>query len=466
MAIEQFQPCLNSQRGAALLILLLLAIVAVTTFYLSSLNTQRLRNDKVYSTQEALFEAKTALIGHALTSQQGSPGRYGLLPCPDKGVSVAEGAEQGDCGNNNGSQLGRFPWRSLETPALRDGEGECLWYVVSNDYKKSNESAMLNGDTPGSIQLLGNDGITVLQGATLAEQPIAAIIAPGKAIATQDRENDNSSPGVRECGGNYDPTNYLEDVEDIEDVDNAADETPPGSPHKLALGKYGSATLNDIILPLFRHEIFGMIVESQAFRNDVRLLIEGLGECLIEYSENNGGPLPNAAPVELGNYGNESDYQMQADTYFGRFPYFDELDTCLDSPAREMRNNWKDHIFYVTEKEAITNPSSLVCGGSQCFSVNGGARDYAAIVFFAGEPLAELDPPQQRVTTGDEAKADLYNYLEGSNFSNYEDGDYTDTDFVLQSPSTDPFNDELLCLRFDAGALPGPLQVDNDCDGT
>jgi hypothetical protein len=98
---------------------------------------------------KALARAKAALIGFAATyaddpDHKGQP--QGYLPCPDvDGDGSAE-----TCSSRGKTVLGRFPWRTLGLPPLRDGSGECLWYVVSGTYK-DNPKGILTSDTDGQL---------------------------------------------------------------------------------------------------------------------------------------------------------------------------------------------------------------------------------------------------------------------------------------------------------------------------
>ena len=72
------------QRGAVLMVMLVILIVGGSALLLNSLNgtTPRLARDKV--TADALAQAKEALIGFAVTYGNTYVGNvHGYLPCPD-----------------------------------------------------------------------------------------------------------------------------------------------------------------------------------------------------------------------------------------------------------------------------------------------------------------------------------------------------------------------------------------------
>jgi len=206
------------QKGAALLVLLL-AVITVSAFYLSSKMNTRATNQLASDMQtlKSLATAKQALIGFVVQRFEESSGNLGFLPCPDAELGNPEGsADAGDCEVRDVSVIGRFPWRTVGVGPLRDSTGECLWYAVAGAYKNSAgaKTLMLNDDTLGAFDLYT---VTAPHGGgaevfiPVADEPenrfVAVIIAPGREVAAQDRATLNAAV----CGGNYDVTNYLED---------------------------------------------------------------------------------------------------------------------------------------------------------------------------------------------------------------------------------------------------------------
>lgn len=229
---------LERQRGQALLVLLImLSLGAGAAFYFFlSPNTASIEKDKV--TAAALAQAKTALIGYALGVNLAGVARLGDLPCPDTDNSGQSGTSCGNAAGTTGqtSRIGRLPWRSLGLPDLRDGDGERLWYAVSNNFKYNtrttctlpSDAGCLNSDTRGTITVRNNTGITIHDGSNPdAHTPsgvIAVIIAPGGvlqrqgAAAAQDRScNGGSCSAVDVCTSSpltntakCNPVNYLD----------------------------------------------------------------------------------------------------------------------------------------------------------------------------------------------------------------------------------------------------------------
>jgi len=186
-------------------------------------------------TVKALAQAKAALIGFAATyaddpDHKGQP--QGYLPCPD---IDGDGSSDAACSNRDKTVLGRFPWRTLGLPPLRDGSGECLWYVVSGTYKDAPKN-ILTSDTDGQLvvenlqtainpnlnpPLAGPQNLEIIDDGAFPDgrkkcqfkrgvesagvmpdtrtQAIAIIFAPGQPIGSQSRVGGTSAQRT-ECG--------------------------------------------------------------------------------------------------------------------------------------------------------------------------------------------------------------------------------------------------------------------------
>lgn len=170
----------HSQRGAALMMLVLLVSVGALAVFVSGLNraTHQLERDRI--TNEALARAKEALIGRALTDDN----RPGSLPCPD---TDNDGVAESACSS---SLMGRFPWKTLKTGDLRDGSGERLWYELSANFRDQVSSEPLNSNTSGTLD---SGGVA------------AKIYSPGPMISTQDRSPANVNV----------VSNYIEGMNDL-----------------------------------------------------------------------------------------------------------------------------------------------------------------------------------------------------------------------------------------------------------
>ena len=164
------------QQGQVILVtLLLLGIVASISLFSLIRPRDPALQDGV-RTEQALAQAKQALINYA--SGRATTNRPGELPCPDRNNN---GSAEANC-NTVANRIGRFPWSTLGVADLRDGSGERLWYALSNNFKNSTAVTPLNSNTPGQLTVTG---------ISPASGVIAIVFAPGPALAGQTRSAAN-----------------------------------------------------------------------------------------------------------------------------------------------------------------------------------------------------------------------------------------------------------------------------------
>lgn len=233
------------QQGAALLIFLILLVTAALTYVVTSLTPEAVEAQRSRKTQEALAQAREALIGYALKyrDEEAAQGRmdrmYGYLPLPDLGSSRNQNSDPNckDASNNplegcdantpagiaydaNGilpTVVGRLPWRTLGIAPLRDGSGECLWLIVSSLHGRKQRSTPppvlppMNWDTLGQLDIVVANGTAALLStlATAHDRPVAIVFAPGPPLPGQDRSR-STTDDVSQCGGNYNAASYLD----------------------------------------------------------------------------------------------------------------------------------------------------------------------------------------------------------------------------------------------------------------
>ena len=158
------------------MVMLVILVMGVATFLVSSLSRSALRIERDQKTAEALAQAKQALIGRAV-SDNTVPGR---LPCPEDTSLIGtpnEGQALGSCSNTL-PVIGRLPWRTLGLGDIRDGNGDKLWYVLSAGFRNS----PINSDTPAQLTV---DGIP--------NSAVAIIFSVGPPINGQSRPIPTSS---------------------------------------------------------------------------------------------------------------------------------------------------------------------------------------------------------------------------------------------------------------------------------
>lgn len=439
--------------------MLILAVLAVgaAALLVSALGSAALQVERDKKTADALAQAKEALLGYAITYGDSHAGEvHGYLPCPDMDGNQTgnpEGSSELSCGNKNVSVMGRLPWRTLDLPVLRDGSGECLWYIVSGTYKNNPKTDLMNWDNKG---LLG-----VSNAAGGGVQDIAAVIfAPGAVLGSQNRMPSGHAPA---CGGNYSAANYL-------DSDGTHNNSAVATAANAISNFFSSASaqINDQIIFITRNDIFNALARRTDFMPTLTAMTQKTAECLAYFGTRNGAggagnrSLPWPAPLFLADYGVNGNYNDAANLYAGRVPYRVNdakaatgnimggvnLLTASNCPPGWANiypwwDNWKDHLFYAIGREfKPVNHATTPCG--TCLQVNGKGQ-YAAVLMFAGKPLAT----QSRADKGM-----LGSYLEGRNYGNYPNpagnGNYE------VSVASDTFNDILFCIDQNLSVLPCP----------
>ena len=267
----------TKQKGAALIIFAVIFALAATAFLISQLDASGVKIERDKKTSLALAEAKVALIGSIVGTNNIAEPTY--LPNPDLKLSpvIPEGSESGDLGASDISLIGKFPWYSLGVSPLRDGWNECLWYVVSGRFKKSPHSSVFNWDTQGQITVVNENGNTV------ASNLAALIISPGAILAGQDRK---LAPDTPQCGGNYDAKNYLDaynstnavagEVNYFEGSTNSRlapndnDKTFVLAQNDFYNDQFSFVTVDEIFIPIIRRSDFANQID--ALLNDADLI--------------------------------------------------------------------------------------------------------------------------------------------------------------------------------------------------
>ncbi|MDP2828514.1 MAG: hypothetical protein Q8O37_07895 [Sulfuricellaceae bacterium] len=256
----------NSQRGVALILLLMLVSVGALAVFVTGLNraSQQLERDRI--TNQALAQAKDALIGYAVTYRDKHPDEvFGYLPCPD---ADGNGVAESPCGGTDVSVIGRLPWKTLGLPPIRDGDGECLWYAVSGHAKNNPKTDELNWDTVGQFEIR-NAANTVLVNAGVHNTPWAVIMAPRSVISSQDRF---AGGGGSECGGNNTVAAYLDGADPI-----YAGTTPAANANTVLTFSTAESILsntnNDRGLWIAAREIFDPIKKRSDFLKQIRSLL-------------------------------------------------------------------------------------------------------------------------------------------------------------------------------------------------
>lgn len=256
---------MKRQRGYAAAIFLVLLIMGFLASLVSQLSAvdSGTAAERNLANAAVLREARNALLAWAARHPQNPgnriaapcqpvdgagalpfcPDRPGALPCPDINN---DGWADEPC-NTFASQTGRFPWRTLNAPDLRDDSGERLWYAVSANFRHQTTHVAgfaVNAFTPGNLRMCAN-GTACTAGNPLQEIATglaAVVMAPRAALPGQDR----SGAGVNQAN------QYLEARNQFPSL--IFDAGPP------------TATFNDSVLSISQTELMDAVVPIVADR--------------------------------------------------------------------------------------------------------------------------------------------------------------------------------------------------------
>lgn len=251
------------QQGGYMLVIMLVIIVTGSLYgLLDRLNANAAETSRTTRTNDALKQAREALLVYAATYKERSKvdgvAVYdnGYLPCPDMngddGLGTMIGTEAGSCGNQGTNAVGLLPYRSLGLPELRDGDGNCLWYAVSGTHKSNPKAAVVPGEnTVAKYRIVDINGIVLLDNTVIdpGHGAAAIVIAPGIATETQVRNIIADKP----CGTDASQaTAYLESM----------DTTFTNGPLKDAAGK---DIKNDRLSWVSAKDAFSLIIKRSDY---------------------------------------------------------------------------------------------------------------------------------------------------------------------------------------------------------
>lgn len=388
----------KKQQGMMLIMLLFLIGLAAVAMVLSSLNANSMRIVRDGKTNDVLAEAKAALIGFSV----GSSSMSSHLPNPDMHTGViAEGGASGSVGATDISLIGKLPWRSLGLSPLKDGNGECLWYVVSGRFKADPPTAALNWDTQGQINLIDGNGNVLAAGLA------ALIISSGSVLANQNRSLEDAT--LVHCAGNYDARNYLDTYDaanavsgEVNYFSGSANNSRSPNANSKSFVLVNNANYNDRIVTISVDDLFKPIIRRTDFKNAIDALMDD-----SEFLEH---------LAEIGLSGGKGT---------------DEID-CDKAPTPAFCNNWKEMLF-LTE---LSPMSKIELDGELT------SAECSRVFIFSGQKTIG----QSRNTEVE--KNNPANYLEGENLANFSVPVANEVDFkgVSGFNSSNPSADIIGCI--------------------
>lgn len=362
------------------------------SLFIGQLNSSQYRSQLMQNTTSALKEAKEALVGDAVSRVLISEAAY--LRLPDlgynfPGATPSEGIASGNFSGNakDYSVIGKLPWKTLDTVVPREGMN-CLWYVVSGRFKIEPETDTLNWDTPGQIDII--DGA----GQVIASNVAALLVAPGAPLAGQDRSLANAA--YSECGGNYDARNYLDTYSADDAISGEVNYFAGSTNNRVAINKNNkrfvatsSEHYNDQFLTISADDLFDPLIKRDDFSTSIVNLLES-------------GSL---ASITVAGAKGTDNFNCGSDVF------------C---------KNWKEMLFL----KQFQTPGQISIDGTPSATCN-------RIVLFSGRKGTS----QSRSTATE--KANVSNYLEGTNASSFNDAGAPASDFSgasafnWQTPETD-----------------------------
>lgn len=375
------RPRLKQQGFALLVFVTLLATAAATVTVKALNNNENTQIDRDKITAAALAQAKDALIGYAITYSDANPHNpsymNGYLPNPDLGPGESsEGNAAGSFAGNHTdyTAIGKIPWKKIGISPSRDGQGECLWYVVSGRFKNTPKTDTLNWDTQGQIDIIDENANPI------ASNIAALVVAPGRTLDGQNRTLSDSA--YTRCGGNYDARNYLDSYSSSDAVSGEVNYFTNSTNNRLAPNTSNKWFVfvtakndhyNDRFLLVSVDDIFRPIIQRNDFRDQISALL------------NDGVFILYLKTVTItGSKGTNNI----------------NCDNTSNSDNQNFCNNWKEMLLLTQ----LSTPAAITIDGLT-------TTPCSRVLIFGGQKTGA----QSRLTSTD--KTTPANYLEGGNLA-------------------------------------------------
>jgi hypothetical protein len=410
------------------LLLLLVASAAQVTSGRSAIQTGHRASERSIA---ALAQARDALIGYAfsypelLHDGQG----IGYLPCPDKTNSGS--VSLGACNARDHGAIGRFPYRTLGLPVLRDHHGQCLWYAVAGSVKHNPKPLVLNWDSPGQFRIVSPSGRTI-SGAE--HDVVAVILAPGAALSGQIRPPAaTTGTPPQHCPGS---ASASDDLPAFLDITYATDIT---GNIDIIQGEPGT-NVNDTAAWITVDELFNTLRR----RSDFPGMIDGILDAAATALQSRLTVTSPGNPASI----DTAFLTAQAETIIGnrahgRLPNSATLG--LTAEAAPAHDNWRDQSRFVACMDGSACLTATLAD-SAVLSPISATETCRALVLFGGE-RSRGDLPQRRSTAAE--RADPGQYLEGINRVSFTTGtgDYAGyRHYAIADPLQPASEDLIRCI--------------------
>ncbi|MCR4303059.1 MAG: hypothetical protein NUV63_02370 [Gallionella sp.] len=301
----------KNQRGAVLMIMLVIMVVGIAAVLVNSLTSSTVKTAQHEKTAAALAQAKEALIGIAVTYTD----YPGSLPCPD-----TDDDGESDAGGTTGcpQYIGRLPWKTMGLPDLRDAAGERLWYTLSRNVRRYDSVRPLNSDTSGTLNITGTNTVNSLT---------AIVFAPGANISGQSRSTTQTALCVTTgttITASRCASNYLEGSN--ANLSTEANQVLGVNPNQSYQTANTSDTFNDQLISITQEQLFPAV--------EMRIAREAKS-CLDEYATVSDGKYPWAVPAT-----DTVTYAGTLDSYFGRISAAPDISLPSAGNDSAMQTTW------------------------------------------------------------------------------------------------------------------------------
>lgn len=209
--MSNYSPRRHAQQGMVLILIAFIIGLGAAAFMYKMFNASSLQVEQDEKTMRVLSEAKAALIAWAV-SHTNFPG---IMPFPDRNDDPNKYDTRSDCvtvGLNGSHLIGRLPVLSdvnCVSPqnglgfVLLDGDGERLWYSVSQNLIRKSAADALPVVNPSMVNTPVLPWLVVRNrnGVIVSDRVAVVIFSPGAPLPNQNR-----------AGGGADVNQYLDKV--------------------------------------------------------------------------------------------------------------------------------------------------------------------------------------------------------------------------------------------------------------